>query len=441
MNKVTSALLSILFGLSTGAPASPEGQQPENVALQLTLEQVVRTVLQRAPEVLLADARAQRALDAVRETRSLNLPQLSAGTGLAYNNGFPLSLEGSAPSIFQVGVSKPLFSRKNRNLVLEAEELSRASRIGVDSVKDDLAAATALAYYELHRSRAQERILSAQLESAVSRQNLRQTQFQTGRARPLDVLLENTAVSEARQRLLVAHERAVVAEAQLKEWMGMPDASRIHTDQPALAASLLDLPVERLYAMALETSPDIRQAEAELMAREHAVEAGRSERYPQLAVVGQYALFGRFNNYQDYFNRFTRNNFLLGLSVQVPIFDGWRTNARVAQNLQQAAEARYRLQALKSELRLNLERCASELRVARGARDLAVQAYAAAAEGIKVLEALSDAGRAGPEELESAHELLREKEIGRMEAERETFQHEVELLRLSGALATLFTSH
>ena len=119
MNKLMGTLL-IIFAASYGSqkmlPASEQLDprlQPETRTF--TVQEVVQMALGHSPEVMMAKAQVMRAGEAVRETRSLNRPQVYAGTGLAYNNGFPLSIEGSAPSIFQVAASQSIFSRKNQS--------------------------------------------------------------------------------------------------------------------------------------------------------------------------------------------------------------------------------------------------------------------------------------------------------------------------------------
>src|SRR3972149_3058153 len=110
MNKHFGLMFSALFACfpcTRTLPASDYGSpdsQPE--PRTLTIQEAVRMPLPRSPDVVMVEAQAARAGDAVRESRSMNRPQVVAGTGLAYNNGFPLSIEGAAPSIFQIGLSQ-----------------------------------------------------------------------------------------------------------------------------------------------------------------------------------------------------------------------------------------------------------------------------------------------------------------------------------------------
>ena len=48
---------------------------------------------------------------------------------------------------------------------------------------------------------------------------------------------------------------------------------------------------------------------------------GMRQRYwPSLELVGNYALFSRFNNLDVFFNRFQRNNVNVGIEARVPLF-------------------------------------------------------------------------------------------------------------------------
>ena len=429
-------VLALLLAASVPAPAPAAiGQEAGRADEVLTLGEAVRLALARGPELSLARAAAAKAADALKEVRSANLPQVAAGSGLAVNNGFPLSIEGAAPSIVQFGVSQAILSKKNRNLIREAEEETQAAQAGPDGARNTLSARTALLYGELHQARQMIPLLEQQWANAAKSCEVQQALLQAGRIRALDLAQAKVAEANAGQQLLIARERARLAESGLREVTGIPEGREFRTETPALPSENLTLPVGVLYQKALEMHSGVREAESTVRAREFHVEAEKGERYPQIAVVGQYAVFSRTNNYQDYFNRFTRNNYLLGLSVQVPLFNGFRTGARVARSRQEVEAARLRLQVVKSDLKMALERDASNLRLARGAAELARLEVQAAEDKLKVSEALAEAGRADARELDLARAEWLGKRLAAVDAQRVLFEREVELLRTSGSLA------
>jgi outer membrane protein len=404
----------------------------------LTLKEAVRLALDRAPEATLAKLAAIRAGEAVRETRALNRPQISVGTGLAYNNGFPLSIEGAAPSLFQAGVTQPILNSKNRNLVREAEESREGAKLGGDTIRNEVAARVVLVYSELNQARKLEAVWRSRTEGLQEELRISEALLEDGRLRPVDLAMARMAVAAAKQQLLVAEETARLADSELHTLTGLAPSSAVVTEELRLDSDWLGLPATAIYERAVQRHPEIRQAESTVRAREFHVEAEKGEFRPKLDIVSQYALFSRANNYQDYFNQFTRNNFLIGLAVQVPLFDGDRSSARVAQSRQEVAEARVRLERLKTDLKLGVERAASALRSARGAAELAAVETEAARENLGVQESLMEAGRISRKELEDSRGSLRQREVGQIDAEKTVIQRQVELLRVAGVLVECF---
>ncbi len=438
MNRRPGVFLFAVFaycscaGILSASEENRPGQQPEVRAL--TVQEAVQLALAHSPDVMLAEAQAARAGEALRESRSLKWPQVATGTGLAYNNGYPLSIEGAAPSIFQIGASQSIFSKKNSNIIREAEESGKASRLGTESARNDLALKTAGVYYEYYRAGKITTLASARLEQALKQQEQIETMLDAGRARPVDVTLARASTTSVRQQLLVAQEQSKLAETELRELTGLSQAVSIRAVEPHIDSPLFEAQGEMLYKQALESTPEILQAEANVRAKEFHVEAEKGESLPQMEIVSEYALFSRANNYADFFNRFTRNNYLLGLSVQVPIFNGFRTSARVAQSRQEVSEMRYRLQSLKSGLKLSIERALSALRIARGASGLARSEVEASREMVQVSETLLESGRISMKELDDSRSQLQQKELSLLDAEQILFQRKLELLRAAGSI-------
>jgi outer membrane protein TolC len=414
--------------------ASEQGGGSQSEFRTLTVQEAVRLTLSRSPEVLVAEAQAARAREALRESRSSNLPRVFIGSGLAYNNGMPLSIEGAAPSIFQVSASQPIFSKTNANLIHEAEQSGKASQLGTESARNELASRTASIYHEFFQSGKIQALLSAKLDAAVRQQKQIETLLEAGKVRPIEATLARTAVLAARQQILVAHEQAAIAEKELHALTGLTDTITIQTVEPQIDSPIFELQEEALFQRALETSPQILKAQADVRAKEFHIEAERGGYLPKIEIVSQYALLSRSNNYEDFFRQFVRHNYLLGLSIRMPIFNG-STGARVAQSRQEASEARSKLEGVKSDLKLNIQRNLGALRIARGALDLGRSDVDAARETIKVSETLMEAGRLSEKDLEESRTQLLQKELALLDADHALFQRKLDLLQSTGTIA------
>ena len=404
----------------------------------LTLEEAVRLALAHSPDTRLATAEFRQAEAALRETRSINLPQAVIGTGAAYNNGFPLSVEGSAPSIFRFEAYQPIFSMKNKNLIREANESTKAARFGSDIVANELAAHTALVYVQLDQARKIMALAEKRLTATRRQQELTEISLEAGRVRPVDAALGKAAVAAAKQQLLSSREEAAIAEAELRELTGIENTISIQTVSPVLESTVYDMSADELFEKTAAASPEIRQAETKIRAREFHVAAEKAERHPRIVAVGEYAMFSRANNYEDYYNRFERHNYLLGISAQFPLFDGFQSSARLARSRQEVSAEQLKLQQLKSDLKINIQKALSALRVARGAIEVAASDLEVAEEMLNVNDVLFTSGRIGEGEMTDARLQVEQKELVRLEAESSFFQRKLELLRVTGSVLSAF---
>ena len=97
--RILFSLLSAIIFLSPCAAAEP-----------LTLKHAVELALTHSPAAGQTSADQQRAYESFREARNQYMPQLTVGSGLGDSWGYPLSLEGSAPSLVNVTAQSALFN-------------------------------------------------------------------------------------------------------------------------------------------------------------------------------------------------------------------------------------------------------------------------------------------------------------------------------------------
>src|SRR6266446_5973530 len=141
MGVITSILLVlaacsvVLLAQETPAPI------PFRTAIELALK--------NSPSSGVAAADLQRARASYLQTRDLFLPQMVIGSGLAFSYGFPLSLEGSAPSIFNFNAQEYLLNPAQRQFVKAArEEIGAAESLNMER-RNDVILEAAVDYIQL----------------------------------------------------------------------------------------------------------------------------------------------------------------------------------------------------------------------------------------------------------------------------------------------------
>src|SRR6266536_1803296 len=87
----------------------------------VTLKRAVELALVHSTAAAAASDDQQRAFAALREARNQYIPQVVAGSGLGASWGFPLSLEGAAPSIFNVNAQSTIINPALREFIRAAQ--------------------------------------------------------------------------------------------------------------------------------------------------------------------------------------------------------------------------------------------------------------------------------------------------------------------------------
>src|SRR5438105_13972717 len=98
-----------------------------------------------------SNAEESRAYHSYRNARYSYIPQAAIGSDLGYAYGFPLSLEGSAPTLFNVTAQSSVFSPAQREFVRAAKAEWGVSKTQSTDQRAQVIADTALTYIELNR--------------------------------------------------------------------------------------------------------------------------------------------------------------------------------------------------------------------------------------------------------------------------------------------------
>ena len=118
----------------------------------LTLKQVLTRALAQNPDVAMARLDEQKAVLGTRIAKDPFTPKVTAGSGLAYSSGFPLSINGAVPSIFQAQATQDVFNRQQSYAIAEARENARGAGFATASKRDEVAYRAAALYIDTDRA-------------------------------------------------------------------------------------------------------------------------------------------------------------------------------------------------------------------------------------------------------------------------------------------------
>ncbi len=419
------------------------------LAEPVPLKRVVQLALTHATGGAIAAADEQRAAAGYRELKDNYVPQLSTGAGLGYSYGFPLGLEGSAPSLFNLNAQSALLNPSLRDFVRAAKIDSAVASLKNKDQHNQIIQDAVLSYAEL--AKWEQRL--AQLHETESQAEKMQAAVAERVKEGVDSEMDGTRarLSAARVRLRVteAQGAADVLREHLSKLTGLP-AAGLQTEIDALP----DFPALPQDATApahtADVNPGVQAAVEHARAQYLRAEGEHRSLWPSFDFAAQYALLSKFNNFQNYYipskpcvvsgisvlcttNSFQQNNATIGVSIRFPLFNASqraRAQAADADALKAAKQAEAARNQV-SEETLRLQRAVAQM---QAARDVAQLEYEIAQKDLAAVQTRMDAGTSTIHDLDYARSQASEHFIALQDVTFELERAQLGLLRSSGDL-------
>jgi len=419
------------------------------LAEPVPLKRVVELALTHATGAAIAAADQQHAAAAYRESRDGYIPQLFVGAGLGYSYGFPLALEGSAPSLFNINTQSALFNPALRNFVRAARVESNVASLKSKDERNQIIQDAVLSYAEL--AKWEQRLTSLQeTEAATDKiQTAVAERVKEGVDSELDGLQARRSAARVRLRITEAQGAAAVLREHLSKLTGLP-ADGIQTESDALP----DFPAlatdASLPAHAADANPGVQADVEHARAQYLRAQGEHKSLWPSVDFAAQYALLSKFNNFQNYYipskpcvtsigtflcptGDFQQNNATIGVSIRFPLFNAAQrmraqaADADAVKATKQAEAARNQA----SEETLRLQRSVAQM---QAAHDVAELEYEIAQKTLTAAQTRIDAGTATLQDLDNARSQLSERFIALQDVSFELERSQLGLLRSTGDL-------
>ncbi len=424
--RATSILAVALLSSAVALPQTLE---------RITLQQAVRIALEHNADVLLAALEQDKARQAVVEARAPFTPQVFAGSGLAYTNGIPQSVEGSTPAVVQVLGRQFLYNSSQSNRIKQAREMAGAAGHAAAGKQEEVAFRVAATYLDFEHAWRRVKLLEEQVEHLAQVERTIAERVAEGRLLPLDLSRARLETARSSEQFEAQRAQAELLEATLKHELNFEDDRRL---APAPGGTVTALPLpETLSAArsrALANSSELKSLGAKLRANDYELLAEKGALRPRIDLVAQYSLLSRFNNYEEFFNRFQRHNGQIGMSFQIPIFAGKTVSARVGKVALEARDLHLRQAAAASRVKLEAQRLFQQVEQAERVFKLTRQELDFARENLTVQLALFDEGHASLEEVERARILENQAWGAYYEGQYSLQKAKLDLLRQTGEL-------
>lgn len=370
-------------------PAIPDGylERPRctatNYEAALTLADVAEAALCNNPLTREAYANARVQAAQVGIAKSAYLPSVNDNVSTNLNVAFPEQSSRSNPYSNlsnNIVASYLLYDFGNRDANLEnARQLLQAASATQSNVVQTVLLNAIQAYYQVQAGIA---ALDAAIESEhASEESYKaaQARYKAGVSTPADKLQAQTLFAQNTLNRITAEGTLKSAYGTLSNVMGLAanQALKLTTTAVIQPPNNIDQNIEALIEQARTRRPDLIASEAQFKAAEASIEVSKSAAKPTVLVAVS-------NGYQTGSNLSSSDNSALGLTVSIPIFNGYAPTYRI-----RAAEANLDVRAaqrdkLRLQISLDVWRAYQSLRTANESINAAVVLVSSAEESSRV---------------------------------------------------------
>jgi outer membrane protein TolC len=440
---VVAALgLITLLSLPTPWVASAFGQG------RLNLPEGIRLAMQHNESLQMAGKEEEQAKQQTRETRGGALPQLEASMNYDRNWLLPAFIfdTPTGRQTVRIGtdnsfngtlrIRQPVYHGGKLKAGLKAsrrleERAGQASR----QLRQEIRERVEVLFYDAQLAHELLEVRRAGLESA--RENVRQVDalYKAGRVSNFDVLRAGVQVAILRADSIRSQNQWKLAMMDLKDIVGLNLEEDLVLEGDFRETSSLPLAdLSSLQRRGQQQRPEVRQLDHLIAANQGVVGVEAAEARPSLDLVADAQVQFQSDTFDLKEDNVWRRSWSTGVELQVPLFDGRQTGARVSRSRLEVE--RLQLQAGQLKRRVRLEIHSAWLRLNDTGEELNAQlsVVAQAQEGLAVARSRYANGSATQLEVTDAQLVLIQAQTGYATARKERAQALVRLERAVGVL-------
>ena len=421
-------LLALLFIFTSLLAASDDPSLEP-----LRFRRAIDLALQHSGIMGIAAANQLKSQKAYEEVRNhFFKPQLIVGSGLGYSYGFPLTLEGSAPSVVNFTSQSTFFNLSLRQFLQAAKIDWQAASFDVQDKRAEVILDTAISYAQLVNLTGKLNTLADATRAAEKAQSITAQRVNEGVDSKLDLTRSQLAAARIRLRIADAQGQADVLREHLAKLTGLTPAE-IQPDPESMPALPLIAQEDNLAVRAVANSPVVKLADQKAEAAAARAKGEHKATLPFIDVATQYAYLARFNNYNQYFLNYNANNLAAGLNIRFPFYNPVQ-KARAAQADADSVVAHKQADLTRNQVSEDTLKLQRSLRQLQAARDVAKLDWQVSQGEFDAVQGRVQTGTANLRESQLAQLDVNDKYAAYLDAEFELTRSELQLLRLTGEL-------
>lgn len=402
---------------------------------ELTFRRAVELALVHSDEMALSQADEQRAYQTYREARASYVPKVAVGSDVGYAHGFPLSLEGSAPTLFSVTSQSSIWNSAQREFVGASKADWRASKSQGHDQRAQVIMDASVMYIDLNRWESRLPILRTELSVAENMEYAAAERVKEGIDKGIERTKAQLVEAQVRMQLAEAEGAVDILRTRLSQLTGQPP-NAIKTVRESIPILRKDSSDDETVSRVVHSSPAVESAEQAAAAKQLRAKGEHKALYPTADFAAQYGLINTsLTNFEQFFvpHSFQPHNITVGLVLRFPFFDTSQ-RARAAAADAEAIRSRKEVEQIKNKAALDGLRLQHNVEQLVAARDVADLRYKLAENEVEAAQARMDAESGTQRELQESAIRAGERTLERINTDFELQRAQVQLLRITDQL-------
>jgi outer membrane protein TolC len=247
---------------------------------------------------------------------------------------------------------------------------------------------------------------ASRLETAKVQLNTAQTIFEqtqdlkkAGVSAGIDVLRAQVQMQTQQQRLLVAQNQLEQQKLTLARIIGLPVSQQFRLTDTIPYAPLPPLDFDQALAEAYKQRPEYLAAESRVRSAELALKASKAEHLPTAELNGDFGVLGKTLGSAE-------NTYTISAGVRIPIFQGGRAQADIAQSESDLRQTRLQLEDLHNRVEQEVRSALLDVQSSNQQVAVAKQSIDLANEELKQTQDRFKAGVSGSLDVVQAQESV-----------------------------------
>jgi outer membrane protein len=316
---------------------------------------------------------------------------------------------------FYLGGSMPVFNGlQNYNSIQKNKYQVLASEQDLKDISDNVALNVALVYLQVLLNK--ELVAANENQLNITLQQIEKTRklVDAGSVAKGNLLQIEAQAAQEELSLITMKNQLETSVLTLTQFLELKTPAGFEVVVPEInvdANAIVTGNIDEIYAIAEKNRPDVKSSELKLTASQYALKIAKGGRSPIVSL--NYSLNSRYTYLSNVpgiesFNTQLKNNKNsgVGLSLNIPILNGWQVNKNISNSKLNVETSQYNLEGTKKQLYKSIQQAYTDAVAALKKYNVSIKAIASTEESFRYTEQKFNVGMVTPVDYNAAKTQL-----------------------------------